>query len=117
MDGETTVRTGEAYVSGALTALEEGARMRLFYELLAEVVESVGLRAYLPHRVTDPVAAAHLDPRAVYDIDRAHVTSAPSAPDKWMKPYQWRQSRCNHDRWRSPCWKRCNSLEAPGNWR
>jgi hypothetical protein len=77
MDGETTtVRTGEAYVSGALTALEEGARMRLFYELLAEVVESVGLRAYLPHRVSDPVAAAHLDPRAVYDIDRAHVTSA-----------------------------------------
>jgi hypothetical protein len=76
MDGETTVRTGEAYVSGALTALEEGARMRLFYELLAEVVESVGLRAYLPQRVSDPVAAAHLEPRAVYDIDRAHVTSA-----------------------------------------
>jgi hypothetical protein len=76
MDGETTVRTGEAYVSGALTALEEGARMRLFYELLAEVVESAGLRAYLPHRVGDPVGAARLEPRAVYDIDRAHVTSA-----------------------------------------
>ena len=76
MDGETTVRTGEAYVSGALTALEDGARMRLFYELLAEVVESAGLRAYLPHRVSDGVAAAHLEARAVYDIDRAHVTSA-----------------------------------------
>jgi hypothetical protein len=76
MDGETTVRIGEAYVSGALTALEEGARMRLFYELLAEVVESAGLRAYLPHRVSDPATAAHLEPRAVYDIDRAHVTSA-----------------------------------------
>ena len=76
MDGDTTVRTGEAYVSGALTALDDGARMRLFYELLAEVVEQAGLRAYLPHRVTDPVAAAHLEPRAVYDIDRAHVTSA-----------------------------------------
>src|SRR5437879_8277564 len=50
--------------------------MRLFYELLAEVVESVGLRAYLPQRVTDPVVAAQLEPRAVYDIDRAHVTSA-----------------------------------------
>jgi len=71
-----TVRTGEAYVSGALTALEDGARMRLFYELLAEVVETVGLRAYLPHRVSDPVAAAHLDPRTVYDIDRAHVTAS-----------------------------------------
>ncbi len=76
MDGETTVRIGEAYVSGALTALDDGARMRLFYELLAEVVESVGLRAYLPHRVSDPVAAAHLEPRAVYDIDRSHVTAA-----------------------------------------
>ncbi|HEV8654803.1 MAG TPA: hypothetical protein VGR85_04745 [Candidatus Limnocylindria bacterium] len=76
MDGERAVRIGEAYVSGALTALDDGARMRLFYELLAEVAESVGLRAYLPHRVSDPVAAAHLEPRAVYDIDRAHVTAA-----------------------------------------
>jgi hypothetical protein len=76
MDGETTVRIGEAYVSGALTALDDGARTRLFYELLGEVAESVGLRAYLPHRVSDGVAAAHLEARAVYDIDRAHVTSA-----------------------------------------
>jgi len=76
MDGETTVRTGEAYVSGAVGALDDGARMRLFYELLDEVVESVGLRAYLPHRVSDGVPAAHLEPRAVYDIDRAHVTAA-----------------------------------------
>src|SRR2546421_12387518 len=76
MDTETRVRVGEAYVSGALTALEDGARTRLFYELLAEVVESAGLRAYLPHRVTDPIAAAHLDPRSVYEIDRAHVTTA-----------------------------------------
>ena len=65
---DTTVRVGEAYVSGALTSLEDGARTRLFYELLAEVVESAGLRAYLPHRVTDPVTASHLDPRAVYRL-------------------------------------------------
>jgi hypothetical protein len=76
MDADTTVRVGEAYVSGALTSLEDGARTRLFYELLAEVVETAGLRAYLPHRVTDPVMAADLDPRAVYDIDRAHVTGS-----------------------------------------
>src|SRR5216110_1362086 len=76
MDSETSVRTGEAYVSGALAALDDGARMRLFYELLAEVVESVGLRAYLPQRVTDPVVAAQLEPRALYDIDRAHVTGS-----------------------------------------
>src|SRR5512140_2068187 len=76
MDTETTVRVGEAYISGALTALEDGARTRLFYELLAEVAGTAGLRAYLPHRVTDPVAAPGIDPRAVYDIDRAHVTSS-----------------------------------------
>src|SRR5436190_11035358 len=73
---DATVQVGEAYVSGALTSLEDGARTRLFYELLAEVVEGAGLRAYLPHRVTDPVTTAHLDPRAVYDIDRAHVTGS-----------------------------------------
>ena len=73
---DTTVRVGEGYVSGALTSLEDGARTRLFYEVLAEVVESAGLRAYLPHRVTDPVTASHLDPRAVYDIDRVHVTGS-----------------------------------------
>ncbi len=76
MENETTIRVGEAYISGALTALEDGARTRLFYELLAEVAGTAGLRAYLPHRVTDPVAASHLDPRAVYDIDRAHVTGS-----------------------------------------
>jgi len=71
-----TVAVGEAYISGALTALEDAPRTKLFYELLAEIAETAGLRAYLPHRVTDPVAAAHLDPRSVYEIDRAHVTSA-----------------------------------------
>jgi 2'-deoxynucleoside 5'-phosphate N-hydrolase len=73
---DATLQVGEAYVSGALTSLEDGARTRLFYELLAEVVEGAGLRAYLPHRVTDPVTTAHLEPRAVYDIDRAHVTGS-----------------------------------------
>jgi hypothetical protein len=70
------VVVGEAYVSGALTALDDAPRTKLFYEVLAEIAETAGLRAYLPHRVSDPVAAAHLDPRAVYEIDRAHVTGA-----------------------------------------
>src|SRR2546423_5428510 len=73
---KTTVGVGEAYISGTLTALDDSPRTKLFYELLAEIVEAAGLRAYLPHRVTDPVGAAHLDPRSVYEIDRAHVTGA-----------------------------------------
>ena len=73
---KAAVAVGEAYISGGLTALDDGPRTKLFYELLAEIVEAAGLRAYLPHRVTDPVGAAHLDPRSVYEIDRAHVTGA-----------------------------------------
>jgi hypothetical protein len=73
---KAAVAVGEAYVSGALTALDDAPRTKLFYELLAEIAEGVGLRAYLPHRVTDPVAGADLDPRSVYEIDRAHITRA-----------------------------------------
>src|SRR5438094_8914154 len=71
---EATV--GEAYISGALTALEDAPRTKLFYEVIAEIAEGAKLRAYLPHRVTDPVAAANIEPRTVYEIDRAHVTAA-----------------------------------------
>ena len=67
---------GEAYISGALTGLDDAPRTKLFYELLAEIADGARLRPYLPHRVTDPVAAAKCDPRAVYEIDRAHVTAA-----------------------------------------
>src|SRR5438067_5661128 len=70
------VAVGEAYISGALTALDDAPRTKLFYEVLAEIAEASGLRAYLPHRVSDPATAAQLDPRAVYEIDRTHVTSA-----------------------------------------
>ena len=63
----------DVYISGALTALTDGARTRVFYELLAEIVSDCGLDPYLPHRSTDPIAAPDLDPRSVYAIDRARV--------------------------------------------
>ena len=63
----------EVYISGALTAIADGARARVFYELLAEIVSECGLRPYLPHHSTDPIAAPDLDPRSVYEIDRARV--------------------------------------------
>ncbi|HET8569192.1 MAG TPA: hypothetical protein VFM93_09420 [Candidatus Limnocylindria bacterium] len=75
MDERTTL-LGEAYISGALTGAADAAPLRLFYEVLAEIASRAGLRPYLPHRATDPVAAAHLDARTVYEIDRAHVTGA-----------------------------------------
>src|SRR5258708_19213477 len=63
----------EVYMSGARTAIADGAGARVFYELLAEIVSECGLRPYLPHHATDPVAAPDLDPRSVYEIDRARV--------------------------------------------
>ncbi|MEA2661168.1 MAG: hypothetical protein QOH08_740 [Chloroflexota bacterium] len=66
----------EVYISGALTAIADGARARVFYELLAEIVSDCGLRPYQPHQTTDPIAAPDLDPRSVYDIDRARVARA-----------------------------------------
>src|SRR5712691_3083651 len=73
---ETIVGAAEAYISGALTALEDAPRTKLFYELLAEIAEGAKLGAYLPHRVTDPVSAAQLDARTVYEIARTHVAAA-----------------------------------------
>lgn len=64
----------EVYISGALTAIADGPRALVFYELLAEIVSECGLRPYLPHQATDPIAAPDLDPRSVYDIDRARVS-------------------------------------------
>jgi hypothetical protein len=64
----------DVYISGALTAIADGARARVFYELLAEIVTECGLRPYLPHRSTDPLAAPDLDPHSVYEIDRARVS-------------------------------------------
>ncbi len=71
------VVTGEVYVSGALTAVQDGAPIRLFYEVLSEIVSDAGLRPYLPHRPDHHlIADAHLDARTAFDIERAHVAAA-----------------------------------------
>lgn len=91
---------GEAYISGALSSVGEGAVGRLFYdsaraeraaesqadvgreaalrlyELLGEIVGEAGLTAYVPHRHTDPVAAPDLAPQTVDEVDRRRVASA-----------------------------------------
>src|SRR5947208_1150548 len=98
---------GEAYISGALTALDDGPRTKLFYELLAEIAEAAGLRAYLPHRVTDPVAAAHLDPRSVYEIHRAPRRGAPVATGGGHRTPAGRRARrrdCRRDPRGGPGW-------------
>ena len=62
------------YISGALTTVDDGARTRVFYELLAEIAADCGLDPYLPHHATDPVADPGLDPQSVYDSGRAQVS-------------------------------------------
>lgn len=67
---------GEAYVSGALSALGDDAAGRILYELIGEILEGEGLSTYVPHRYTDPIAAPGLTAQTVYDVDRQHVSGA-----------------------------------------
>ncbi len=59
----------EVYISGALSAPADGARTRVFCDLLAEIVTACGLRPYLPQQAPDP----EVDPRSGYEIERARV--------------------------------------------
>ena len=43
--GKTVAALGEAYITGALTALDEAPRTKLFYEVIAEIAESATLHA------------------------------------------------------------------------
>lgn len=69
-------RLGDAYISGALTAVGDGAAARHLYELLADVVAAEGYAAYLPHRHTDPIAAPDMAPPEVYAVDRRRIAEA-----------------------------------------
>lgn len=67
---------GEAYVSGALSALGDSAIGRLLYDRIGEILEGEGLSAYVPHRYTDPIAVPTLAAQTVYEVDRQHVSGA-----------------------------------------
>jgi hypothetical protein len=66
-----------AYISGALSNVEDLAGLKRFYERLGAICEAAGIRAYVPHlQGTDPVANAELPPREVYRRDMTHVDAA-----------------------------------------
>lgn len=67
-----------AYISGALSDMEEAqrARLRLFYEDLGKVCQEAGLEPYLPHLFGDPKLVAHLTPKEIDRIDRLAVTQS-----------------------------------------
>ena len=64
------------YISGALTDMseDERARLRSFYESLADVCLEAGFNAYLPHVYSDPATALALQPDQVDLLDRTAVT-------------------------------------------
>jgi nucleoside 2-deoxyribosyltransferase len=62
-----------AYVSGALTGGDEITLLKHFYERIAETCKSVGIEAYVPHLVSDPIGNPNMTPEEVYDLDRRQV--------------------------------------------
>jgi hypothetical protein len=65
-----------AYISGALTGVDDLASARRYYERLAAVCASCGLDPYVPHLRTDPERHANLTPQVVFEQDRAVLRSA-----------------------------------------
>ncbi len=59
----------QVYISGALQASRDLAGARALYEAAATAVARAGHEPYLPHQHTDPVAAAGLNPAAVFRRD------------------------------------------------
>jgi hypothetical protein len=67
---------GTAYISGALTGVDDLASARRYYERLAAVCASCGLDPYLPHLRTDPERHPDLPPRSVFERDRSALWAA-----------------------------------------
>ncbi len=65
----------KAYISGALTNIPD-QNVKTFYERQATVCEHLGIEAYLPHKVSDPIKHQHLSANAVYEMDRLEVCSS-----------------------------------------
>ncbi|MFA7286729.1 MAG: XRE family transcriptional regulator [Patescibacteria group bacterium] len=66
------------YVSGALSDVSDSIRQEYlgFYESIGQLMESLGLVAYVPHKNTDPVRHRDVTPQQVDMIDRTAVTMA-----------------------------------------
>lgn len=65
-----------AYISGPLQAAVDLRAARERYERLADLCQTVGLGAYLPHLSTDPEANASASPADVFAQDYQQVRNA-----------------------------------------
>ena len=65
----------KAYMSGALTGLNDDARQRQLdrYELIQRTCAAEGYECYCPHQHSDPVRDADMAPSKVHELDSANV--------------------------------------------
>ena len=63
-----------AYISGALTNVTGLDDMRKFYEAIGQVCAENGFPPYIPHQHTDPILAAGISPRKVWETDYGVVS-------------------------------------------
>lgn len=67
----------KAYVSGALTHVENRVAAKAFYEAIGSLCEEIGFQAYVPHRHgTDPDQNLNVSHRQVFDIDKYQVSAS-----------------------------------------
>ncbi|TSC56457.1 MAG: XRE family transcriptional regulator [Parcubacteria group bacterium Gr01-1014_18] len=64
----------QVYVSGALTNIQE--ETKLFYEKIGALFTKNGRFAYIPHKKSDPIEFASLDPGAVYQMDSMAILNS-----------------------------------------
>ena len=65
-----------AYISGALTGVENLTEIKAFYESIAMLCEEMSFPAYVPHLATDPISHPDVTPRLVFETDKSEVGQA-----------------------------------------
>ncbi|HEV2439069.1 MAG TPA: hypothetical protein VGX97_03320 [bacterium] len=67
-----------AYMSGALTGLNDEARQRQLerYELIQRTCAAEGYDCYCPHQHSDPVRDQHMTPAEVHQLDSTNVRNS-----------------------------------------
>ncbi|HEY9741900.1 MAG TPA: XRE family transcriptional regulator [Coleofasciculaceae cyanobacterium] len=64
------------YISGALTGIENPAKIKAFYEDIGSLCQEIGFKAYVPHLNTDPIDNPDVTPRQVFETDKHQVSTS-----------------------------------------
>ncbi|MEQ8997173.1 MAG: XRE family transcriptional regulator [Coleofasciculus sp. B1-GNL1-01] len=66
----------QIYISGALTGVENPLKLKVFYESIGALCETMEFQAYVPHLKTDPINNPDVSPRQVFETDKRQVSSS-----------------------------------------